>query len=235
MPAPDIMPGAATGDDGGPPIIVHAPSFPECKGTYRIRELVARLGDDGHEVEYVELIDKSNAEVIEALRRCSFVVDELYSDTVLAGLGTEAATLGKATMVGGYALPEDFFVGPAHLPPAFTTRPEDAYETLLRMLAAPEEARRTGEAARSFILGHWKSELVAARFLEMLEGKIPEGELCDPRRIARTEGWGFTRERLRQYLGEYLRRHGPAGLFLDDKPALRDYLVRLANEGGDAS
>ncbi|MCS7244458.1 MAG: hypothetical protein RMJ36_06985, partial [Candidatus Calescibacterium sp.] len=75
--------------------ILHAPSKPELKGTIKIREAIEKLKQKYTNIEYIEITGKPNREVTKAIKECSFVVDQLYSDTPLAGLGTEAAIFCK--------------------------------------------------------------------------------------------------------------------------------------------
>ena len=45
-------------------------------------------------------------EVIEALRNCDFVVDQVYYDVAISYVATEAAFLGKPSVIGSYAWEE---------------------------------------------------------------------------------------------------------------------------------
>ena len=99
--------------------IVHAPSKPKYKGTAEIRLAIERLRAKGHAIDFVELVNVPNDVVLDELARCDFVVDELYSDTRMAGLATEAAFLGKPTVVGGYARDEDLAIEGIYPPSTF--------------------------------------------------------------------------------------------------------------------
>ncbi|MDQ3248941.1 MAG: hypothetical protein M3Q45_06980, partial [Chloroflexota bacterium] len=82
--------------------ILHSPSHPLAKGTPTIRQVIENLRQKGLAIEYVELTGKPNREVIEALIECDFVIDQLYSDTPMAGFAAEAAFYAKPVVVGGY-------------------------------------------------------------------------------------------------------------------------------------
>jgi len=74
------------------PLILHAPSSPKIKGTSIIRQVIDELKEEGkYDFDYKELIGVPHAEVMRQIQQCQFVVNELYSDTLMAGLDTEAA------------------------------------------------------------------------------------------------------------------------------------------------
>ncbi len=85
-----------------PTRILHAPSHPRAKGTDRIRLAVESLRSKGYEIEYTELTNAANAEVLAHLHECDFVIDQLYSDTPMATFAAEAADVGRPSVVGGY-------------------------------------------------------------------------------------------------------------------------------------
>jgi len=236
MPIPDIGPAvvpAVEGTVGRAIRILHAPSFPECKGTENIRGIIEGMLSVGYNCEYVEISERPNNEVLEALSECDFVVDELYSDTVLAGLGTEAAIAGKPALVGGYTGGKGYGVTPGQIPPAFMARPEQVSTVLKSMLDDPEGIRRKGEEAKAFVTKYWNADAVASRYLAMFRGELVES-IYDPNKTIETMGWGFSAQRLGDFLRDYVGCFGSEGLFLDDKPILRDWLLNLARESLNA-
>ncbi|MHA6694007.1 glycosyltransferase [Homoserinimonas sp. A520] len=82
-------------EDLSRPVVVHAPSSPIIKGTQLVRAAVAALLEDGYEFEYVELIEKPNAEVKAVLGRAHIVLNEFYA--FMPGVfGVEAMASGAA-------------------------------------------------------------------------------------------------------------------------------------------
>ncbi|MEO8108074.1 MAG: hypothetical protein ABI720_12230, partial [Actinomycetes bacterium] len=81
--------------------VVHCPSDPASKGSASIRRAAASASDAGA-ITYREVVDRPNAEVLEAIAEADLVVDELFSDTPMAVLATEAAVIGRPSLVGGY-------------------------------------------------------------------------------------------------------------------------------------
>ena len=71
----------------GPLRIVHAPSAKKPKGTAIFRQIISSLQEEGYDIEYSELDGVDNSVVLEKLKNTDLLLDELYSDTRLAGLG----------------------------------------------------------------------------------------------------------------------------------------------------
>lgn len=212
--------------------IVHAPSNPGPKGTAIIRELIGRLQREGHPIHYIELINRPNHEVLQELSRCDLVIDELYSDIPLAGLGTEAAFFGKPAVVGGYAQTElGAFARQAGLPMRLYVRPEQVEAVVRRLLADEAFRKETGAAAQAFVTENWTPAQVAGRFLQLIAGKVPPEWWHDPKGINYLLGWGVSETEAREYLAQYVKVGGIQALQLADKPALEASFLRLAGCG----
>lgn len=80
------------------PLILHAPSVPEAKGTDIIINVIKELKEEGLEFEF-QLIEKmQNRKLRELLSDSDIVIDQLYSATV-GGLSSEAMATGNAVLV----------------------------------------------------------------------------------------------------------------------------------------
>jgi hypothetical protein len=80
------------------PLVLHAPSVPEAKGTDIVLNVIKELKEEGLEFEF-RLIEKMpNKELRDLLTDSDIVVDELYSATV-GGLSAEAMATGNAVLV----------------------------------------------------------------------------------------------------------------------------------------
>ena len=55
--------------------------------------------NEGLPLEYVEIVGQPNDIVLAEIARSAFVIDQLYSDTPMAGFAAEAARLGKPAIV----------------------------------------------------------------------------------------------------------------------------------------
>jgi len=209
--------------------ILHAPSSPVFKGTGNIRETVKRLQAKGHAIDYMEISGQPHAKVIEAIRKCDFIIDQLYSDTLMAGLATEAAYFDKPSVVGCYCIEQLRADHPAAaLPPSAACRPEDLEREIERLICDPEYRRKLGLAAGRFVREHWAPAAVAGRFLTLAAGEAPDDWLIDPQRLNYLHGWGGNEERMRERIRILVERLGPSALLLDDKPDLRQRMIDFA-------
>lgn len=212
--------------------ILHAPSKPGPKGSAEIRGAIERLKQAGHKIEYLELVGRPNAEVLAELSRCDFVVDEIYSDTPMAGLAAEAACFRKPTIVGGYESAKIARDIPADcLPPSLFCHPAEIESAMLRLISDPLLRKNLGESAFQFVSTKWSRVEVAKRYLRLIEGAAPESWLFDPQRIEYVRGCGISETRLRDLLSKILRMGGQSGLCLGDKPDLQRQLIEFVADG----
>ena len=214
----------------GPVRILHAPSRPELKGSVLFSQMIERLRARGLAIDYNELRGVPHEEVLAALADCDFVLDELYSDVSLAGLGTEAASFRKPALVGGYgqsALRQACHGVP--LPMDTYCRPDEVEAMLERLVSDAGWRRACGEKVGEFVAKHWEARRLAERFLVLISGSVPADWFFDPQDITYFHGWGVSEERLRHALAEFIGHFGVAALQLTDKPALETSLVRFAS------
>ncbi len=210
--------------------ILHSPSDPEAKGSDTIRSAVRALQEKGYSIEYVEVTNKPHAVVLEELRRCDFVIDQIYSDTPMAMFATEAAAFGKPAVVGGYYADQIRGATPGSLiPPSLYCHPDriaDAVESLVR-----DDALRTelGRQARQYVQERWKPLRVAERYLRLIDGDIPEEWYTDPYAITYLQGAGMPEERVAALVRAVVATGGVRALCLSDKPELEDRVLSFAS------
>lgn len=221
-------------EDGGPVRALHSPSESEAKGTKEIRRAVEGLQRDGVRIDYIEIRGRPNAEVLAEIDRCDFVIDQLYSDSPMAGFAAEAAFHGKPAVVGGYyceRVQEDLHE--TWLPPSLYCRPERLREAI-RTLAIDRALRlRLGLKAKEFVESNWTARHVAARYLLMIDGNFPKDWLYDPCRNNYVKGMGFPENQLRQLLRKLIEQAGRKALQLTEHPKLEQLFVNFAS-GDDA-
>ena len=79
------------------PLILHAPSVPEAKGTDVVIKVIEELKEEGLQFEF-QLIEKMpNKDLRKLLTESDIVVDQLYSATI-AGFAAEAMATGNAVI-----------------------------------------------------------------------------------------------------------------------------------------
>lgn len=226
-------------DPSQPIRILHAPSMPWVKGTDRIRIAVANLTRRGYPIEFVEISGRPNSEVLDELRRCDLVVDELYSDARMAALASEAAMFAKPVVVAGYAsddmmrIPGRYEV--SDFPPVLYCRPEEVERAIETLINDADARQKLGQGARRFVEEHWRADLVAARILNLVDGAKADYPSFDPSEIRYFHGFGMTEDRLLDVLKTYVATFGESALLLDDKPLLLHEIRRfLAHAPADS-
>ncbi|MGA2406162.1 MAG: glycosyltransferase [Bacteroidales bacterium] len=201
--------------------ILHAPSNPLTKGSGIIEEAIERLKRKGYQIEFIKIFNRPNKEVLAEIAKCDFVIDELYSDIPLGGLGTEAAFFGKPTINGGYYfefIKKDY--PDSAIPPSVFCCPEEIEEAIDRLIRNTEFRKNIGEASKEFVSNNWESEKVAKRFLQLINKDFPASWYYDPSQSNYIFGYGQSKEQLKKVLEALLRKYGDQGLFLEDKPGV---------------
>jgi hypothetical protein len=216
-------------NSGGPPLVIHAPSHPEAKGTSVVRETMERLRERGYEFVYEEVQGVANSVLLERLRNADLVVDMVWGDTPMAGLAADAAWFGCPTVVGGYGWAELREVTRADVfPPTECCAPEDLEDAIGALLTDPARRDALGQEAHEFVESRWSAEIVAGRFLRLLQDGPPPEWVCDPAALRYVLGWGQPIERTRELVQAVLQRGEADALGLADKPAVERSLLELA-------
>lgn len=208
--------------------ILHSPSHPESKGTSLIREAVERLREKGHRLDLIEVVDQPNEVVLYELAQCDFVVDQVYSDTPLAGFATEAAFHGKPAVVGGYGRQCDWGVAAEMIPPSEFVHPHEIEQAIERLLVDAEYRLGLGERAAEFVKERWSPKEVAKRFVRLAEGEIPEDWCFDPDSVVYLHGYGLSEARAKQRIQQLIEVGGAQALQLTDKPTLEKAFENFA-------
>ena len=226
-------------DDPMPPrtgacVIVHAPTRPGPKGTVEIEAAVNRLRARGHDLTLVKVMGRPPREVLEALAHCDFVIDELYSDTPMAGFATEAAAMGKPAVVGMHdvetlrrTMPPDAF------PPVLVCHPDRLDEAIEKLVIDEAYRRRLGAEAQEYVRTYLNPGKVASRYLQLAAGPVPPEWTFAPSDLRYVNGWGLTASRLREVITAVVAHGGLDALCVSDKPDLLSAFRELADEGDD--
>jgi glycosyltransferase involved in cell wall biosynthesis len=211
--------------------IVHAPSNPMIKGTETIRNAIKNLKDKGYKIDYQELINKTNKEVLDILQNCDFVVDELYSDTRMAGLAAEAAMFSKPVIVCGYA--SDHYYNDTKLgdnfptPPVKYCDPLQVENTIKEFIINPDLRTAIGIKARAFIDKNWQAQTVAEKFMKILSGNISEEWFYEPSDLTYIYGMGAPLEHTKKIVRELIFKYGISSLKLEDKPQMEQAFLEF--------
>jgi hypothetical protein len=209
--------------------ILHSPSHPAAKGTTRVREAIRALNDDGLAIDYVEISGQPNAVVLKELLRADIVVDQLFSDTPMAGFATEAASVGRPIVVGSCdwdeirrAIPE------TEAGPVFACDAEGVEEAVRTLVTDAELRRELGKRARAFVVRRSDATAVARRFLQVIVGDVPADWICRPSECRHLCGAGMPSELVRSVVRDLVGGFGRASLQVADKPELQATLIAWA-------
>lgn len=209
--------------------ILHSPSHPAVKGSSRIVSAVESLRKRGVLIDLVLIKGRPNHEVIEEIKRCDFVVDQLYSDTTMAGFATEAAWYGKPALVAGYGLNDFTSCNPPHLvAPAKICHPDDIEEVLEEFVIDVESRLDLGRRAHLHVKKNWTPQKVAERYLRLLEGDAPEEWWMDPTTVTYFLGCGQDRNITRTNVRALVTQFGVASLGLAHRPSLEKAVLQFA-------
>lgn len=209
--------------------ILHSPSNPAVKGTEIIIRTVENLKRKGYKIDFVQIVNKPNSEVLKEISRCDFVIDQIYSDTPLAGFAKEAAGFGKPAVVGGYSILElKKYIPEGMFPGSLICLPEELEVAVEKMLSDVEFRRRLGTEVKDFVETKWSCEKVAKRYLCIISRKVPDSWWLNPRDIVYLYGGGQRKERTIENIREMVSLQGVKSLQLSHRPDLEREILYFA-------
>ncbi|KKN80844.1 hypothetical protein LCGC14_0325080 [marine sediment metagenome] len=213
----------------GPLRLLHAPSSPQSKGTLEIETAIINLQRKGYKIEYRKLQNLSNKQVLNQIDWCHLVVDQLFSDTPLAGLACEAAARGKPAIVGSY-LANDKGLHFRNLSFHMETfcHPDDFTALLLRIANRDIDLPDLGNGLYQFIRKQWNATAVAGRYMDIFEDTLPRAAMVDPVDNKCVMGHGMRGQYLPRFLQEYIDAKGIDALGLKYNPEMESEIIRLA-------
>jgi hypothetical protein len=171
--------------------ILHVPSDRRAKGSDKIGEIIQRIRLDKTDLVYQELSGVTNSEVLARIAQSDIVIDQLYSDTQLAGVGVEAASIGVAVLVGSYGANELVSVIEQNaLPPALVVHPKDFESELLHLIDNTQFRSEIAQRCKLFVSDQWSIENVSFRFLSVVDGTFPTNWYFNPMDISYLFGCG---------------------------------------------
>lgn len=209
--------------------ILHSPSSAAVKGTRYILAMLDKLKAQGLHFELVLLQDMTNDQVIDEIKRCDFVIDQLFSDTPLAVFATEAALFGKPAVVGGYSVKSSDipFAKYGH-PPSLFVHPDDMISAIEKLITDSPLRQQLGAAAAKFVRTHWSATEVANRYSQLLTDSPDPDWWIDPYATNYALGCGLERHRTAALTATLINEFGEESLCVNDKPILLDQLKIIA-------
>jgi hypothetical protein len=206
--------------------IIHAPSVKKAKGSKHFRKIISELKNEGYKIHFKELYNVTNKKVLIELQSSDILLDELYSDTVLAGFATEGAFFSVPTIVGGYYKDIKKDMKNMSLPPSMYVEPEKIKSALIKLIGSKITRRTLGKNAMDFVKNFWSPKLVAKKFLMLIKDKkLPGTSYFHQTDIEYFNGWGVSDKDLKNFLKKYISKFGKAALFLSHNKKLEKKIL----------
>lgn len=208
--------------------ILHSPSHKLGKGTSLITEAIKNLKHRGYLIDFVIISGRPHTDVIDEIKRCDFVVDQVFSDTPLAGFATEAAFFGKPAVVGGYGLEElKNFVSDDMWPPSKICHPNNIEQSIEELIVNKTIREDLGRKSKEFVRNKWNCVEVASRYMNLVNNNIPDNWWLNPNDVEYIEGIGQSVERTKKIIEELVLKYGISSLQLSQKPLLEKEFLKL--------
>ncbi len=148
------------------PMVIHAPTHRDVKGTEFIIEAVQRLITEGYDFEFKLIEGLSHDEAIILYKKADILIDQLLVGWY-GGLSLELMALGKPVIC--YLRNEDLKYLPKKMRkelPIINANPDTIYEVLRSTLCQPPEfLRKQGVLCRRYV-EKWHDPLVIAKSLK---------------------------------------------------------------------
>lgn len=211
--------------------ILHSPSNIEVKGTLLIREVIKEIKNKGYNIEFIEVVNKPNSYVIEKINECDIIIDQIYSDTPMAGFSTEAAFFGKPVVVCGYY--SDYIsmhVEESLIPPTIFCSFEKLEENIIRLIEDYDYRILLGNNSRYFVANVLNPSVVAEKYLNIINNNIDNSYFFDPNNIDYIYGGGIEKNNLREIIKKLVDKYGIKSLQLKDKPHLEKLFLNFIKE-----
>ncbi|MCI8918681.1 MAG: hypothetical protein HFH29_07930 [Eubacterium sp.] len=214
-------------------VIFHAPSDQKWKGTQTIRKVIAHIKSLGFPVEYVEVTGVSHETVIEMIAESDIVVDQMFSDTPMAGFAAEAAANGIPVVVAGYYADyyKTQFCRP--IPPTCFCRPDQLERMLISLIQDQQERIKVGALEKKFVMENWMSHDVAKRMLSLIDGTYPKEWLYDPKQNAYIWGAGNRKRWVAEKVVDLADHYGMKALCLPKQSILYQKYLKLYKKQKD--
>lgn len=208
--------------------VIHSPSDRRAKGSDIISDLVFRTNSHVYTLDYTELHGVANDEVISELSNSDIAVDQLYSDSRLAGFGTEAASFGVAVLAGSYGAAElSECIQHEFLPPALVVHPRDIEVAFHRLVEDKDFREKIAHDCRTFICSNWSVQKVSERFLLVVNGSFPPDWYFNPLNVSYVHGSGLEESELISIWNSGTARFGQEFLTIAHRPDLHEKMKHM--------
>lgn len=173
--------------------ILHAPSRPEAKGTKYIKHIIYEIIKDGYNIEFKELKNAKNSDVIKELANSDILIDQAYSDVPLAGIGVEAACFKIPVIVCGYySLEAEKKTCYELIPPSIYIHPKELKNNIKRLCKSEKLRKEYGNQLFNFVKNNWSSIEIAKKYNKIIRDEIPKNWIYNIKDANYINGWGIS-------------------------------------------
>ena len=218
-----------TKDTSEPLHFMHIPSHSPGKGTSVIREVMDKIVVEYPFVKYTELSGLSNKEVLSNLADADLLVDQVYSDLPLSGIGMEAFVMGVPVLLCGYGLSGLKSRYSSNIfPPTIISHPHELAERLRMLIEHPAALNEAKNNSTNFVETLWSKQEVVKRYLQLFTcSDFPVDWWHDPKSHIYLNGYGLSEQRVKGTLKDVLCAYGKNGLCLSHRPDLEKAILNF--------
>ncbi|MFT7388545.1 MAG: hypothetical protein ACI8VC_001799 [Candidatus Endobugula sp.] len=203
---------------------MHIPSHSPGKGTSVIREAMNKIVVEYPFVKYTELSGLSNREVLSSLADADLLIDQVYSDLPLSGIGMEAFVMGVPVLICGYGLSGlKSKYSPNIFPPTIISHPDELAERLRLLIEQPTALNEAKRNSANFVETIWSKQEVVKRYFQLFTcSDFPVDWWHDPKNYIYIHGYGLSEQRIKCILKDVLCTYGKSELCLSHRPDLEN-------------
>ena len=211
--------------------ILHGPSDPLSKGSAQIAEMINRLKSKGYNIEYMPVMGVTNAEMLNSIRSCDFVVDCLWADIAASTFASEAAFMGKPVIIGGYfeKQHQDGYLE-HEIPPYICVEPDLVESAIEKLLVDSNYREALGARLKCYMMEHRRTRKIAEKYLQIISGDIPDRWVIDPYLTFYLHGYGMPEDHVKSIIRGFINEYGVSALQISDKPLLERAFIDFASQ-----
>lgn len=147
------------------PLIVHAPSRQDLKGTQYVLDAIDRLKNDGVRFAFKLIECMPHEEALQSYRDAAIVIDQLLIGSY-ANLSMEAMAMGKPVIC--YIREDLRRTFPPELP-IVSANPDTIYDVLHKLLLHPEQWAVLGEQGRRYVEQYHSMDKAAQALIQIYQ------------------------------------------------------------------
>lgn len=144
------------------PVLLHAPTNREFKGTKRVEETIERLKEE-YDFDYVFVEKMNHEEAIKLYKEADIIIDQFLCGSY-GLLSVEAMALGKPVLA--YIRPDLVPTFPLDLP-IVNTNPDTLYDNIKLLFHHPELRYKLGKRGRTYVEKFHSHEVVVEKLLDI--------------------------------------------------------------------